>query len=173
MILKQVKAETTLTVSPSKTTTAVCSIDGTSKLYGTGFKIETDSTPGDIFVNRVDPSRDLAFVGVSAVMDDASSPGWNLTAYAICANPVTGLTFKQGSVASSSVSPKTPTASCDTGTSLHGLGFAMNADFTQVNKDVLVDLQEIMSLTSGRATFRENDATTLNWTARVTAICAP
>jgi len=166
----------TPTVSTTKTTVAICSIDGTSKIIGTGFDIQSDATPGNIFINQADIAGDLSSVAVAASVDDLS-PSWNLTGYAICAAPIGDTSLILSTSRSDSTSPKAPNALCPLNTFVHGIGFARFALDGTVFKDLIPTSQIAVvgnsGLTAAGIVVVENDSTITNWQARISVICAP
>ncbi|MEJ3746669.1 hypothetical protein WEI85_25685 [Actinomycetes bacterium KLBMP 9797] len=142
---------------------------GTTRVFGTGFAIT--GAAGQIFPDRVSPDSNLNLVVARAArdVDSTSTATWNIAAYAVCANPASGMELITESVLPSSTSPKTVTPTCSAGKQLHGVGVL----HTAVGNAVTDDFVPGSTLTSATLTVYENPPDFAgNWSITGHAICA-
>ncbi|MGI5453841.1 hypothetical protein ACQEWB_11845 [Streptomyces sp. CA-249302] len=98
-----------------------------------------------------------------------STAKWQLRAYAVCADKPAGLTYKQATSASDSLSPKTVAVACPASTRLIGLGaWVTGADYGVG----LNSLTLTRGLRVGYARAGEAIATSAPWRLTAYAVCA-
>ncbi|MFC8850532.1 MULTISPECIES: hypothetical protein [unclassified Micromonospora] len=144
-------------------------------LTGTGYEI--NGATGEVVVDDLRPNGSAVSaptaVTVGAYEADPFAGNWNVTAYAICANPLPGLVR----ITAVSVNDSNPfhsaTAACPFGKVLTGTGFEMNG---VTGEGVVDDLRPNGSTVSAptAVTVGAYEADTFfgNWDVRAYAICA-
>src|SRR4051794_16201776 len=91
---------------------------------------------GDVVIDDLVPSANTVFV--TAYENHAGvAANWSVTAYAICANPLPGLTIVSNTSANNPTSPKPITATCPAGTRPVGSGAVVSNAFGEVAIDQL------------------------------------
>ncbi|MCZ7437977.1 hypothetical protein O7598_16325 [Micromonospora sp. WMMC241] len=109
-----------------RTVTATCPAG--KVLTGTGYQI--DGARGEAVVDDLRPNGGPATaptaVTVGAYEADAFAGNWNVTAYAICANPVPGLVRASVTSANNSNDFRSAIVSCPAGKVLTGTGYELN-----------------------------------------------
>ncbi|WP_173060147.1 hypothetical protein [Phytohabitans houttuyneae] len=165
--LQRVSATTSDAAIPSKTVKASC--PSSQKPYGAGFVFTNGYA--EAFLNQMVVTMGSGSVtsGVTVRGDlDDTLLNWSATAYAICGAP----SPNQAVITSSnyvfdSATPKDASASCPSGTRLHGVGLIR----TGAETDVLTeDVGAGPSSASGKA--YENDSTSASWAVIPQAVCA-
>ncbi|MEU4772453.1 hypothetical protein [Micromonospora sp. NPDC023644] len=171
--LVRVSASSASNSDDFRSVTATCPVG--KALTGTGH--ELNGIMGEGVVDDFRPNGGVAAaptsVFVGAYEADAFAGSWSATAYAICANPLTGL------VRTSAVSPSdsndfhSVTAACPLGKVLTGAGYELNGI---MGEGVVDDFRPNggpaaapAAVTSGAY---EEDVFTGNWTNTAYAICA-
>jgi hypothetical protein len=164
--LEYVSASSATAVASSRTATVACPAG--KRVIGTGGQVVPPF--GWNLLDEVNPLAGLTSARVTAFETEVPSPiGWRVTAHAVCANPLPGLTLVSAVGPTDSLD-KSVNVTCPAGTRLHGLG----GDLTgAVGEGLVVALFPGQPLTSAHLRARE-DFTGLpaSWQARVFAICA-
>ena len=139
------------------------------RVLGTGG--ETSGADRQLLLDGLAPSADLASVTVNAVEDGTGTAGtWTVTAYAICAGPVTGVErTAQTSVTDSSIS-KVVTGPCPTGKVLVGTGGEINSANGQVVLDAAFPTVALDG--AGFAAWEDDTGNAGTWSLTSYAICA-
>ncbi|BCJ62707.1 hypothetical protein [Micromonospora endophytica] len=166
------------TVSPTNSTdfrsvTATCPAG--KVLTGTGYEI--NGATGEVVVDDLRPNGSAVSaptaVTVGAYEVDPFAGNWNITAYAICANPLPGLVRITAVSANDSNDFHSATAACPFGKVLTGTGFEMNG---VTGEGVVDDLRPNGSTVSAPTAVTvgayEADAFLGNWEVSAYAICA-
>ena len=121
---------TTSSVSDSASSHAVTTACSPGKkAIGMGGGVDTAGGAisfSDIVLTAVRSQSTLDSVTAAGSEDQVGSPGsWDVSATAVCANPVAGLTLAPGQSTNSSASHQSATAVCPTGTKVHSGGFVV------------------------------------------------
>ena len=148
--------------SVNKGVTAVCP-PGTN-VIGSGIQTSGASL-GDVIPDRITPDPGLTTVTVSAREDGPLTRNWELTAYAICADPLPGLVRVAGSAISSL--NKAEVASCPAGTVAIGGG----AQVSGAADNAMFSLT-FPGPTSSAAGGVEEDPVAGPWALTAVGICA-
>jgi hypothetical protein len=128
--LQRVSATSPLN-SSNKSVTATCPAG--KRVVGTGADINAGN--GQVAIDDMTPNAGLTAVTVQALEDQNGQAGpWNVTAYAICANPIAGLERVTASSALDSNTSKNIMASCPGGKGTVGTGSDINAGTGQVQQ---------------------------------------
>ncbi|MEH0937626.1 hypothetical protein [Micromonospora psammae] len=171
--LVRVAAVSTNSSNDFRTVTAACPAG--KVLTGTGFEL-TGAT-GEAVVDDLRPNGGSATaptsVNVGAFEADATTLNWDVTAYAICANPLPGLVRVSAVSANSSADVRSVTTTCPGGKVLTGAGFEVNG----ATGEVVVDDFRPSGGAAPAPTFVtaggfEEDAFAGNWDDTSYAICA-
>ena len=137
------------------------------KVFGAGGEI--DEGNGFVVLDEVVPNLSLTSVSVEAIEHGIYAGVWSLTAWAICAPPVTNM--QRISIQSSSTdssSPKSANATCPAPTKLYGMG----AEITNGQGNVVLDDYDIDSgLTRANAGAYEIGSFADSWSIISYAIC--
>jgi hypothetical protein len=121
--------------SSNKSVTVTCPAG--KKVVGMGSDINAGN--GQVGVDDFRPSTDLTSVTVQALEDQDGQAGpWNVTVYAICANPPSGLERVSGTSGLNSDGFKSANATCSAGKRLLGIGSDINAGSGQVQQTSLI-----------------------------------
>ncbi|MGN9764392.1 hypothetical protein ACTMS2_04390 [Micromonospora sp. SD12] len=156
-----------------RSVTATCPVG--KVLTGTGY--ELNGATGEAVVDDLRPNGGPAVaptaVTVGAYEAEAFAGNWSLTAFAICANPVTGLVRVSAASASNSNDFRSVTATCPVGKVLTGTGYELNgATGEAVVDDFRPNGGVAAAPTSVFVGAYEADAFAGNWSATAYAICA-
>ena len=117
--------------SSNKSVTATCPAG--KRVLGTGADINAGN--GQVGIDDMRPNPGLTAVTVQALEDETGQAGpWNVTAYAICANPLAGLERVSATSSLDSSSNRAATATCSPGKTLIGTGSDINAGTGQVQQ---------------------------------------
>ena len=147
--------------------TATCPVG--KKLTGTGGEL-TNAT-GQVVMDDITPSSTLNSVRVTGFEDDnGTAANWSVRAYAICANPVAGLSRVTVTSPSNSLSSKVTTATCPAGRKLIGTGGDFSGGTGQVVMDDITPNATLTGLSI--AGYEDENGTALNWLTHAFAICA-
>jgi DNA-binding XRE family transcriptional regulator len=149
-----------------KTVTAACPAG--TRLYGLGGQLT--GAVGNVFFDDMTPSSGLTSATMTAYENGAYASNWQLTSYAICANPAATMVRITTSTVSDSNSPKSVTSTCPNGTDVHGIGGELNGAVGNVVIDGIDTLGG--TLLFGDVSAYENGAYGSNWSATAYAICA-
>ncbi|MEU6075426.1 hypothetical protein [Micromonospora sp. NPDC047074] len=144
--------------------TASC---GTKKVIGMGGRINGGG--GNVVLDQVVPSFDLASVTVRAVAVQGTAPtGWSATSFAVCATAPAGLERVVVTGDSGSDPAATRTKNCPTGKALYSIGADINAG----NGQVLLSALNITPSTTLRVRADEDaDGFAGNWSLNGYGIC--
>jgi hypothetical protein len=149
-------------VSP-KSVVATCPAG--KRVIGTG--VYLDGVAGDVVIDDLVPTAS-AVVATAYERGGGTAASWWLRAFAICANPLPGLTIVSATTAATSAH-KSGSAACPTGTRVLGAGAAIAGGLGEVVLDAL--WPDTTAVTA--AGYEDVDGTTTNWTLTTYAICAP
>lgn len=117
--------------SSNKSVTATCPAG--KRVLGTGADINAGN--GQVGVDDMRPNPGLTAVTVQALEDQTGQAGpWNVTAYALCANPPAGLERVSATSSLDSSPNRAATATCSSGKTLIGTGSDINAGLGQVQQ---------------------------------------
>ena len=164
--LEYITATTSSEFGVSRSVIASCSAG--KKLIGLGGAVAPDF--GFVMLDEVAPSATLTAVRVTAFQSEVPLPfAWRVTATAICANPIPGLTLVQG-ISSLNSLDKIVDVSCPAGTKVHGLGHDLAGANGQAGVEALFPGQPLTSIRL-RA-VEDPNGLSANWQARAYAICA-
>jgi hypothetical protein len=131
---------------------------------------QVEAAFGFIMLDEVTPLAGLTGVRVSAFQSETPSPiRWRVTATAVCANPIPGLTLVSALSPADSLD-KFVDVTCPAGTRIHSTGWDLVG---AVGQGMVVAIFPGQPLTTAHLRARE-DLTGLatTWQARVFAICA-
>jgi hypothetical protein len=170
-----VGASTASSSSSVKEIAAVC--PGSKRVLGTGSRIVNPGGQVTLQTNRSSGPRDI----VRAVAkEDASgyASSWSLSAYAVCANPLSGFTsVGGGSVLTGSENEKVAFVDCPAGTYVHSAGAASSGTppgLTTTPPGVAVQVvYPFNNLRSVEVYAVETTPTAVNWDVGAFAICGP
>ena len=150
------------------------------RVLGVGGQInggQFNGKPGPIAIRELTPSADLTSATASAVEYAGGTPSaWDVEVFAVCADPLPGLTMKPGTSLTNSLPAKTATANCPNGTQLLGTGAKTSVSALQSGPlpgDVSIEKITPNGLTGVevRAYETENELAA-SWTLSAYAICA-
>ncbi|WP_428962324.1 hypothetical protein [Micromonospora fluostatini] len=135
-----------------------------------GLGVEVNGGLGQVVVDDLRPSADLASVSVTGIEDGNGYAGaWQLRGQVVCATPPAGLVRVAGFGLLDSVGSKSTVATCPPGTLVHGVGGEIVSGAGQVRLTGL----DLLSDTQVRATAAEDeDGLASNWAVHAYAICA-
>lgn len=164
----------TLSESP-KSVSATCPAG--KQLLGTGAEI--NGATGEVVIDDLRPNGTTVAaptsVSVTAYEEDPYPGNWTVTAYAICANPVAGLS-RHTATSAAGVSPDFApvTATCPAGKSLTGTGAEINGGLGAIMLD---DLRPNVGPGTGptavtAGAYEADPNYVPNWTITAYAICA-
>ncbi len=155
---------TSASTSANKSVVATC--PSGKRLLGNGAAII--GAPGQVLLDGQLPNGQLTSVTANAVEDETgTSAAWRITAYAICANAVTGLQRVTVASAVDSDNNRIATAPCPTGKSVIGMGGTING------QGVLDAVFPDIPLTSANITaFEDATGNAGNWSVTAYSICA-
>ncbi|MGB2571891.1 hypothetical protein ACPFP2_26085 [Micromonospora citrea] len=171
--LVRISAVSATNSTDSRFVTATCP---TGKvLTGTGYEI--NGATGEVVVDDLRPNGGAATaptaVTVGAYEADAFAGNWNVTAYAICANPVPGLVRITATSSNDSNNFHSATAACPTGKVLTGTGFEMTGVTGEgVVDDLRPNGSAVAAPTAVTVGAYEADTFFGNWNVTAYAICA-
>jgi hypothetical protein len=153
--------------SSNKTVTATC--PSGKKVLGTGEDINAGN--GQVGIDDMRPSADLKTVTVQGLEDqDGQSGPWNVTAYAICATPPSGLERVGATSDLDSESGKSALPSCPTGKAIIGTGSDINAGTGQVEQTGLGVSSDLSAFAASAS--EDGDGFANPWSITGYAICA-
>ncbi|MEV7231904.1 hypothetical protein AB0M79_33595 [Polymorphospora sp. NPDC051019] len=144
--------------------TASC---GTKSVIGMGGRVNGGA--GDVVLDQVVPSFDLKSVTARGVaVQGATTPGWSVTAFAVCATGVAGLERLWDVSPSDSTPDNLASVTCPAGKALYSVGADINAG----NGQVLLSGVNIGPEDTVRV-WADEDADGLagNWTVAAYGIC--
>jgi hypothetical protein len=148
-------------VSP-KSVTATCPTG--KRVIGTGFYV--DGASDEVVVTEVIPYK--GSVLVTAYEDQSATTAiWWLRAFAVCANPMPGLTIATVTSPSTS-SDKSVAVTCPAGTRAVGTGAAIAGGLGQVLLDAMLPVADGTYVEA----FEDADGTKASWTVTAYALCA-
>ena len=151
----------------NKSVTATC--PSGKRVLGTGGDLNT--FVGQVLLDDMRPNAGLTNVTVNALEDETgNSTNWSVTAYAVCAAPVQGLTRVSAASALDSTSNRVVHAPCPGAKQLTGAG----GDINTLNGQVVLDASfpELDASGSGFAAFEDDTGNPVNWSLTAYAICA-
>lgn len=152
------------TNTPDTEATASCTAG--KKVIGTGGEVNGGSP--EAVLEDVVPAANLTNVKARTYADPGSVVTWSTIAWAICANPVPGLTLVQ-----SAFTAGTASIACPAGLKVHGTGTEIAAGSTQHGHVVLDEVLPNAALTNVSTTAYEDKHNPPNgWSVRAYAICA-
>ncbi|MGQ0680552.1 MAG: hypothetical protein ACT4OM_13030 [Actinomycetota bacterium] len=155
----------------SKSATAVCTAG--KRLLGSGGLVS--GFVSNVLIDDILPHATLDRVTVWGVEGQGGTPqNWTVTAVAICASvPAIQVFRESASSASNSLSPKSATATCGSGSVLFGTGAELLNGAGQVSIQHIVPNGGVMTAPlANRVTAREDaDGTGQSWQVRSYAIC--
>jgi hypothetical protein len=140
------------------------------KVIGTGGAVNFDR--GRVVLDEIVPATNLQTVRASAYVAEGGNPDvWSLGTWAVCADPVPGLTLVTKIGTRNAIANKTIFVDCPAGTRVHAVGGDIQGGNGQV---VLSSLYPQTGLASAMLQARA-DATGYagTWLIRVFAVCAP
>jgi len=164
--LERVSATSPLN-SQNKSVVATC--PSGKRVLGMGADLNT--FVGQVLLDDLRPDAGLTNVTVNALEDETgNSTNWNVTAYAVCAAPVQGLTRVSVNSPLDSTSNRVVRAACPGGKQLTGAG----GDINTFNGQVVLDASfpELDASGSGFAAFEDDTGNPVNWSLTAYAICA-
>jgi hypothetical protein len=173
--LEITSGSTAASSSSVQQTAAIC--PGSKRVIGTGSRIDNPGGQVALQTNRSSGPRDI----VRAIAkEDASgyTGSWNLTAYAICANPLTGFSSVGGSsTLTGSENEKVAFVGCPAGTHVHSAGVASSGTppgLTTTPPGVAIQaVYPSDTLLYVEISAVETTPTTANWEVWAFAICGP
>ncbi|WP_341720073.1 hypothetical protein QQG74_10350 [Micromonospora sp. FIMYZ51] len=144
-------------------------------LTGTGYEI--NGALGEVVVDDLRPNGSTisapTAVTVGAYEADPLAGNWNVTAYAICANPLPGLVRVTTVSPTNSNDFHSTTATCPAGKRLTGTGYEMTGILGEgVVDDLRPNGSTISAPTAVTVGAYEADSFLGNWNVRAYAICA-
>lgn len=147
---------------------AIAECDAGQALYGTGFKL--DGAGGEVFIDSVRPDAALTTNTVGAYEDNNYAPNWDLTAYAVCGDPVANMSLEYDTSSYDTDPTHTSDVECPSnGSTLTGIGGYL----VGASGDNLMDrLQPNTGLRKATAGGRANGVVGISWGQDVYAICA-
>ena len=153
--------------SSNKSVTATCPAG--KRVLGTGAGINAGN--GQVGIDDMRPNPGLTAVTVQALEDQTGQAGpWNVTAYAICANPLAGLERVSATSSLDSGPNRSATATCSPGKTLIGTGSDINAGTGQVQQ---IEVFPDQNLTHVDVIAIEDDTGFSGpWSVTAYAICA-
>lgn len=163
--LQRVAVTSASNSSSPKTVSATCP-SGT-RLYGLG--AELTGAVGNVFFDDMRPSTGLTSVTIAAYENGSYGSTWNVTAYAICANPAATMTMVSSTGPTDSQSPKDERVTCPSGTHLHGVGGELTGAVGNVTME---DLQVTAALVGNDVKAYENGAYGSSWRITAYGICS-
>jgi hypothetical protein len=148
--------------SSPKTVTATC--PSGKRVVGTG--VYVDGAPGAVTVSEIVPNK--TSVRVTGYEDQTgTSATWWIRAFAVCADPLPGLTIVSATSAATS-DGKAVTATCPAGTATLGVGAAVAGGKGEVFLDAMLPLAD-----AGYAeAYEDPDGARATWTLTAYTICA-
>jgi hypothetical protein len=164
--LERVSATSPLN-STNKSVTATC--PSGKRVLGLGADLNT--FVGQLLLDDMRPDAGLTNVTVNAFEDETgNSTNWSVTAYAVCAAPVQGLTRVSATSPLDSTSNRVVRAACPGGKQLTGAG----GDINTFNGQVVLDatFSELDASGSGFAAFEDDTGNPAGWSLTAYAICA-
>jgi hypothetical protein len=164
--LERVSATSPLN-STNKSVAATC--PSGKRVLGVGADLNT--FVGQVLLDDMRPDAGLTNVTVNALEDETgNSTNWSVTAYAVCAAPVQGLTRVSATSPLDSTSNRVVRAPCPGGKQLTGAG----GDINTFNGQVVLDatFSELDASGSGFAAFEDDTGNPASWSLTAYAICA-
>ena len=164
--LQRVSATSALN-SSNKSVTATCPVG--KRVLGAGADINAGN--GQVLFDDIRPNAALTAVIVQAVEDETGQSGpWNVTAYAVCADPIVGLERVATTSALDSTPSKFVTAPCPAGKLSTGVGGDINAGSGQV----LFNVFDVGGAGSAVVQGTEDETGLAGpWSVTAYSICAP
>ena len=152
--------------SSNKSVTATCPAG--KRVLGTGADINAGN--GQVGIDDMTPNAGLTAVTVQALEDQNGQAGpWNVVAYAICANAISGLERASANSALNSNPEKTVEVFCPAGKNTVGTGSDINAGTGQVQQtQVRANTARSVDMTARE----DEDAFAGPWSITAFAICA-
>jgi len=150
----------------SKTVTASCPPG--QKVFGPGGTI--DMGLGEVVLDEIVPSADLTSVTVQGLEHGNSSRNWDVTAYAICADPVDYMLLVSDDSPQNTSSPKNVTVECPLGLRVYGLGAEIINGQGNVTLDDL-DIDESLTFVDVGAYGWHGTTVSNSWAVRAYAVC--
>jgi hypothetical protein len=150
----------------SKTVTASCPAG--KKVLGPGGTI--DMGLGEVVLDEIVPSADLTSVTVHGLEHGNSSRNWDVTAYAICADPLDYMLLVHDDSPQNTSSPKNVTVECPLGLRVYGLGAEIINGQGNVTLDDL-DIDESLTFVDVGAYGWHGSTVANSWAVRAYAVC--
>jgi hypothetical protein len=150
----------------SKTITANCPPG--QKVFGPGGTV--DLGYGEVVLDEFVPSADLTSVTVQALEHGNSSLNWDVTAYAVCADPVDYMLRVFDDSPQNTSSPKNVTVSCPPGLKVYGIGAEIINGQGNVTLDDL-DIDESLTFVDVGAYGWHGTTVANAWAVRAYAVC--
>ncbi|MBA9002472.1 hypothetical protein [Thermomonospora cellulosilytica] len=166
--LEHVYSESSRDSSAFKSNIATCPAG--KKVIGTGGWVGNDR--GRVVLDEIIPATNLQTVRAGAYEAEGGNPDvWWLGTWAVCADPMPGLTLITKTGTQSTAQSKAIFADCPAGTKVHAVGGDVHGGNGQV---VLNSLYPQTGLTSAMLQARvDPTGYTGLWQTRIFAICAP
>jgi hypothetical protein len=160
-------AATSATNSTNKSFPVSCPAG--KKLLGAGGEITGGA--GQVVLNTVRPNSGLSSANAAGLEDgDGFAGNWSVTAYAVCANPPSGLQRVTDTSASDSTD-KTVPANCPLGTRPLGIGGEVTNGAGQVSMDLLPGTVGDDLVGANARAFEDESGYAGNWSVTAYAIC--
>jgi len=159
--------------TPDATVTVACPAG--TQVIGSGGGVSPSN--GFVLLSNITPLGTTAPVRVSALGSESRggfTDNWTVQAWAICTSPIAGENVVSTAGATNSTSPKTTTAVCPTGQSVHSLGFQLGGSLPDLFLNAAFPSPQSPVGTSVPVTFSEGQGGLVGfWSIRTIAICAP
>lgn len=169
-----VTAQTVPSSSSIHATAAICT--GNKRVFGTGARITNSGGQVTLQLTRADGLRGIARA-VAKEDADGFAGNWSLTAFAICANDVPGLSQDGAITPTNPNDVKTVTNTCPDGTFVHNVAVASSGTppgLTTTPPGVALQLAyPADNLRSAQVRMVETTPTSVDWDAGVFMICGP
>ncbi|MFC7545688.1 hypothetical protein [Plantactinospora sp. GCM10030261] len=149
---------------------------GTKRAIGTGARINNPGGQVSLQLARPSGPRDIARV---TAKEDANgyAATWNVTAYAICANPISGFSVQGApSTQTGSANAKSASVQCPVGTRLHSVAAATSGGTSLTDTPAGVAIQQVFPSSDQRTASVyavETSPTNASWDLVAQAICGP
>jgi hypothetical protein len=124
------------------------------------------------FLDGIQPASNLSTVWVEAAQEEAFELPIQVTAHAICINPIPGQQLVSASTTSTSSSGKYISVTCPAGTKLHGTGASLSGAVGEVylNRVGLIGAGAVAG--ADIEAYEDETGAAANWQATAYAICA-
>lgn len=164
----------TATTAPASDGTASAFVACPTGTQVIGFGGGVSPSNGFVLLHRMGPLSGSTLVASATEARGGFAGNWTVQVWAICMAPVAGRTIVRPFGAANSTSPKTTTAVCPAGQSVHGVSFEVAGSLRELYLNAAHSSPQAPVGTSVPVTFSEGQFGSVGiWGIGANAVCAP